>query len=118
MLNFMFGTLGSVLFWTAYFVIGAFVATASIKFMAKKTFSFLTGGNKHRTKPESEELHPYAVYTFLALAHLLLWPAISIVAFLIFLVQKIGPLVPPLVCKVVTAIDKMTPTIEFEKKEK
>lgn len=119
MISFMFGTLGSVTFWVLYFVISLFVSTAIIKSIAKDTFSFLTGGNNHLTAiplhlNERDTFHPYVGYTAIAAVVFLFWPAVLVYLMFNFAIPNI---LLPLLKKMIIGVDKMTPTVKFEKKK-
>ena len=119
MISFMFGTLGSVIFWVLYFVISLFVSTAIIKSIAKDTFSFLTGGNNHLTAiplhlNDRDTFHPYVGYTVIAAVVFLFWPAVLVYLMFNFAIPNI---LLPLLKKMIIGVDKMTPTIKFEKKK-
>ena len=123
MIDFVFGVLGSLIFWAAYTMVSSFISTALLKHMAKETFSFLVGGDEHRTKTEgpcrsnnyASETHPYICYTFIAIFYFLMWPVVLLFVSLRFIIPNV---VLPIFRKMVITVDKMTPTIKFEKKEK
>lgn len=123
MINFAFGTLGSVVFWAIYIIISSFIATALLKYMAKETFSFLVGGDKHCTEfadcdtydDDCDALHPYVCYVFITILYFLIWPVLLLLVFFRFIIPNV---ILPTFRKMVITIDKVTPTIEFGKKEK
>ena len=108
MISFLFAVLGSVGFWAVYFILSIFVATITLKIMAKRTFSFITGGVKHRSYEHTE-------YYFMVLIHFVLWPLILAVMLVYLALSKAAW---PSLCKAIVSIDKMVPTVEFKKGKK
>ena len=118
MINFSFAVLGSVTFWVVYLVVSAFVTTAVLRTIAKKTFSFITGGDVHKTKSCCvDDMHPYVGYIVIVLFNFVFWPIILPVTIIAFIVSKVFYPALFAIRKVVIAINKMLPTVKFVEKE-
>ena len=107
MTSFLFATLGSVTFWVLYFVLSIFMLVIVTKTIAPRTHSYITGGERHRS-------YEYIDYTLLTIVNFIFWPFVMIGVICYFGGAKIGI---PLLRKAFIAIDKLIPTIKFEKKE-
>ena len=109
MIEFMFGVLGSVVFWAVFSVVGFFVGTFCLKRMARRHFDFITG-NKDGWQMGAKQ---YAIMGMILVLVYFFWPAILffLVFGLIFKHVFWGSF-----CKGIKAVDFMIPDIEIKKK--
>jgi len=111
MIEFMFGVLGSGVFWILFFIVGFFAGTLVLKRVAKKTYRFITTGEGHgwyagQVNGMSLVIILLAVYLF--------WPVI-LTALAIGLIVK--HVFWKSFCNGVKGVDSIIPDIQFKKKE-
>jgi len=115
MIEFMFGVLGSVVFWILFFMVGFFAGTLVLKRIAPKTYLFVTTGKftwfRSQTKPTGSD---WIVLLFLLLFIYVCWP-IVVAILAIGLIVKYALWKP--FCSGVKAVDSIIPDIQFKKKD-
>ena len=110
MISFMFATLGAVGFWVIYFGLSLVTSTITLKIMAPLTFGYLTGKTDYSDWDSADRFG----LVMLTITHVIFWPFILCMVVIYFVSLKV---VGPVFCKALKSIDKMIPTIKFEKEE-
>lgn len=110
MISFMFGVLGSFIFWGGFFIVGMFAGTFTLKKIAPSCYKYIiTQG-----KVNEDYLDVFEV-VFIIMAIYLFWPFI-VVCLGIWFLSKLFIAKP--FCTFVKFIDKNTPTVSFNQKGK
>lgn len=115
MISFMLATLGSVTFWVLYFVLGSVVGTVLLKILSEDSYMYITKGNAFS---ESDKIDYIAISIFTYL----FWPIVLVVyimaIFVWLLYRCLEMYIWPQFIKWIMFIDKLIPTVTFDKKEK
>jgi len=100
MLSFMFGVLGSVIFWLIYGCVSVVIGTALLRYLAREVWEWMKEGS--------------VCAPFIAIPFVLCWPVIGAFATL-YVVMK--HMVGPMLIKLFIASGSIIPEIEIKKKE-
>jgi len=113
MIEFMFGVLGSVVFWIGFFVVSFFAGTLVLKRIAKKAYGFIMG-ERDSAFYYSMDGGCWVALIILLIGIYLFWPIILVVLAIGFIVKHI---LWRSFCNVVKFVDSIIPNIKFEKRE-
>lgn len=120
MLSFMFGVLGSGLFWVAFFVVGFFIGSLVLKHCAKHVYKLITIPNFKQDKDGYKLIFSDILgYVFIVIGIYLFWPFILPFILIAFVIKHlIMSVVWPLFVKGVKTSVSIVPDIEIKRKEK
>jgi len=114
MFGFMFGVLGSVMFWVVYFVLSIVAGSLSIKHFAPNTFKFITTGDNSNLRTKKGRKCWKPDMTMLAVIHMLFWPVIIIGMILFFIIKVVfAQMAWPLIRKSIVAVTDAVPEVEI-----
>ena len=105
MVTFMLGVLSSVIFWVGFFFIGLFIGTVVLKFVAPRSYRYIT--TKQTTGYDDK-----AEYVFITILIFSLWPFV-LVGLIFGAVMKF--ILWGAFSKLVVSVSKIIPKINFEK---
>ena len=106
-MSFMFGVLGSVLFWVVFIGVGFFVGCLLLRHLAPKRYNSIV--NNHRICDAWGD--PVAAF-FLLIAVFLFWPIVLVAVIAIFVIRKV---LWPMFCKSIKATASLVPEIQIKK---
>ena len=113
---FMISVLGSLIFWIGYFVIGFFISTLLLRYLAPKAFKYTITGELSHSNGYEDDIWEYVIICILIY---IFWPIILIFT-IVQLITKIlfKDICWPLFKQGVKYINNTIPEIEIKKKEK
>ena len=119
MISFIFGVLGSVLFWVVFGVMGFVLGSVMLKHLFSEVFEFITTGKRYDRKCTSKDRwRPSNTDAFIALfAVFVLWPLVLLWIIVKFIVVTSVKLTWPLFCKAVKVSANIVPKVTIEKEE-
>ena len=109
MITFMFGVLGSTMFWVVYFVLSVFAVPIILKYSSVHTFNYLVKNGEHYFDCD---IWLYVEYT---IAVFVFWPVFA-VAITVWIV--LSKTLWPMLRTVIIKAHKITPTVVFKKSKK
>ena len=112
MISFIFGVLGSVLFWAVFGVMGFVLGSVMLKHLFSEVFEFITTGKRYdRWRPSNTDAF-IALFTVFVL-----WPLVLLWIIVKFIVVTSVKLTWPLFCKAVKVSANIVPKVTIEKEE-
>jgi len=117
MISFMFGVLGSILFWVCFFIVGFFMGTLLLKRIARNTFAFVTG-KQSTICPGMEDTMTIPTWILLFIILFFIYTCWPIILFLLMIGFIIKNVFWKSFCSTVKWADEIIPNIEIKKKEK
>lgn len=111
MISFMFGVLGSVIFWVVFFIVGFVCGSISFRYCCPLAYKFLvTKETQHSGGKCGDAFSASTLFTI----HMILWPIIST----LFILKIImGKALLPMFRKGILIASTIIPEFEIKKKE-
>lgn len=107
-MSFMFGVLGSVMFWVIFIGVGFFIGSLLLRYLAPIRYSEIV--NNHRICGNFGD--PVAAF-FLLIIIFLFWPIVLAGVIVVFIIRKA---LWPIFCKSIKATVSLVPDIEIKKR--
>lgn len=111
MFIFMFGVLGSFIFWGVYFLISLIAGTIITKAIAPRIWKFISTGYRNKILLPIFEVFIYLVVIYA------LWPIFTVAFGIYYFIGFVGKhIVWKPFCSIVKLIDQNMPTVTIKKK--